>query len=319
MSQKPKAAKMTTDESEPLYGREVFERLRRTLNFEVRLGSDGCATAVATTDEYIAANYEIRDDGVYLKPDQEMDSLDWLPACALDGADAPDSLTAPALPLPFKPQHFGAFVLGGWGYFLGQRFGMPNGELSDEEAVLHLSGQRDAKPREAVVKVRKVLLQARERVAKIDSTWENAKRVFNEIEGRIAEHEAAPDELRARLAAAGRAMNDAEPAWRRAMVHALLVGDPAPSTNGACEPQADEAEDTSPHGSRERQEQLVLRCLRDLGFDPTSLPTSGRRRGSPAKGKVRTLLVTCRPMLITEDQFLHTWKSLKRKGLIAER
>jgi hypothetical protein len=201
------------------YGREVFERLRQRMDFVERVGSDGRDVVIAMTDDYIAPNYEIREDGVYLKHDQELDSLNWLPACDLDGQDA---LSAPALPIPFTARHFAAFVLGGWGWHLGQRFGMPCHDLDDDDAVRHLGGVRDAAARKAVLAGRKLLLQARANVANTDPTWENAKRDFEAAKDEQSKHATAPAELLAVLAAAHTAMSDAEPTWRKAMVRVLL-------------------------------------------------------------------------------------------------
>jgi hypothetical protein len=254
MSTRPNAAKSAVDEPDLCYGREVFERLRNTMDFLVREGSDGRVTVVATTDDCIIPNYDIRDDGVYLKLYQELDSLDWLPACVAVGADAPDPLSAPALPLPFTARQFGAFVLGGWGWFLGQRFGMPYDDLNDEDAVLHLSGQRDAKPREVVLTARKLLALAREQVAKSDPTWENAKRNLVVAELTLSKHATPPAELRAALAAAQRAVEDAEPAWRKAMVRVLLPLH-----------QAKAIKDASPQTAEQRQADRYRACV-DAGL-----------------------------------------------------
>ena len=45
----------------------------------------------------------------------ETDILQWMPACELDGPDAPDLLKTPSLPTPFTANELAAFMLDGAG------------------------------------------------------------------------------------------------------------------------------------------------------------------------------------------------------------
>lgn len=218
------------------YRREVFERLRQTLEF-VWCGD----TLVDTTDDYIAPHYEILDEGVFLRPET---GIEWTPACEHEGPDAPDPLTAPAIPFPFSANELAAFFLDGWGYFLGDRFAMLEGGPDEETMREVLSGARDAKPREALIAAGHALKEARSRAADLEAERERTKLLFNEAQAaHRTSGKCASGTSRATLRQAREAKDLAEGAWRQRMVHLLLSASaPARHTETAEERRARRAQ-----------------------------------------------------------------------------
>lgn len=236
--------------TEPQYAREVFERLRQTL--EVLLTDD---SAVAWTDEDIAPNYELRDDGAWLRSNADSDSLNWTPSCDLDeGPTSPDPLTTPALPFPFTARQLAAFMLDGWGWHLAQQFAGEDGQPDLDRVQALLGSVRDAKPRRAIVEAFGVLAQAREQVgvpdialaqaeqaavAALDGATKEANRLHNWRERGISERERnarvrkrnkMTAAAKAALRRARQAREQDERAWRKAMVRWLLNAETAKLT-----------------------------------------------------------------------------------------
>lgn len=228
--------------AEPLYSLAVFERLRESLDVQFR----GDAV-VAGDDGYIRPNYEIRDDGAWLRASDVVDSLNWTPACDLSAAhDSPDPLTTPALPFPFTARYLAAFMLDGWGWFLHQRFVGADGLLDVETAQALLGGVRDAKPREAIEAALAALVQARHFVGEPDADLAKAENVAasafaeanndaerlhdwrakdiseQERDARVQRRNAMTDSATAALRQAQAAQQEDHKAWRTRMVLWLL-------------------------------------------------------------------------------------------------
>lgn len=228
---------------EPKYAREVFERLRETL--DVLLDERGL---IAWKDEYIAPNYVLREDGAWLRPNADSDSLNWTPSCDLDeGPTSLDPLITPALPFPFTARQFAAFMLDGWGRHLAQRFAGKDGQPDMDLVQTLLGSVRDAQPRKAIVEAFSLLAQARQQVgvpdmnvaqaeqaaaAAFDGAMKEANRLHNWREvGIAADERNARVRKRNKLAAAEKAAlrrarearEKDEGAWRKAMVRWLLT------------------------------------------------------------------------------------------------
>jgi hypothetical protein len=212
-----------TAAGEPQYDLAVFKRLIEPLQVAV-LGD----TLVPVDDMFISPNYDIRDDGVWLRrEDQVMGQHHWTPACELDGPNAPDPLTTPALSPQFKARHLAVFMLGGWGYFLGERYGVidERGVAIDPEFDAHafqlLGLVSDVKPREALSAAWQILDDARKHVGELDVKLGEARRKC-----RAAKTPKARD-------VAAKAEKEAEGAWRKAVVQYLIEDAPnGASTSG---------------------------------------------------------------------------------------
>ena len=117
---------------EPQYTRAVFEGLLDTL--DIVLTKTGKMHA---PDRIVSGNYDIRDDGVWLRENNVVDALNWTPVCDLEeGFESPDPLTTPALPFPFTARQLAAFMLSGWGWHLGERFSDVTGALDTKVVSL---------------------------------------------------------------------------------------------------------------------------------------------------------------------------------------
>lgn len=165
---------------EPQYAREVFERLRESL--DVLFTGDAL---IAWEDRYIKPNYDIREDGAWLRPNGVVDTLNWTPACELaELPNGPDPLSTPALPFPFTARHLAAFMLHGWGEFLHERFAGEDRQADPQMSRMLLGGVRDAKPREAIAGAVAALAMARQQFGEPDATLADAeyaaKRAFDE-------------------------------------------------------------------------------------------------------------------------------------------
>lgn len=224
------------------YGRQVFERLQQTLAV-VEL--DGALIAV--TDSCIEPNYRLGDDGVWLRPNDAVDSLNWTPACDLaDGPDAPDPLTEPALPFPFSAAQLAAFMLDGWGEHLRESFAGEKGQPDLVTQGRRLGGVRDAKPREALVAAFSALARACRQVGEPDESlveavqaadaafgaataeaerlhdWREAGITESERSARVRRRNQATAAAEAVLKGAREARVRDHEAWRKAMVRVLL-------------------------------------------------------------------------------------------------
>ncbi|RVT52748.1 hypothetical protein [Rubrivivax albus] len=220
----------------------MFERLRETLDVQFRGDS-----VVAGDDGYIKPNYELRDDGAWLRANDVEDSFNWTPACDVAAAhDGPDPLTTPALPFPFTARQLAAFMLDGWGWFLHQRFVGDDGLLDVETAQALLGGVRDAKPREAIEAALAALVQARHFVGEPDAELAKAEKVAastfdalnakaeklhdwrakgiseQERDARVQRRNAMTDSAKAALRQAQTAQHEDHKAWRSRMVLWLL-------------------------------------------------------------------------------------------------
>lgn len=303
---------------EPLYARQVFERLREAL--DVLLNDDAL---VAWEDSYIKPNYELRDDGAWLRADVGVDSLNWTPVCDLEESpDSPDPLTTPALPFPFTARQLAAFMLDGWGSFLHQRFASEDGRLDVDVVQALLGGVRDAKPREAIAGAFAALAKASQDVgepdaslaesqvaatAALDEAKKEAERLHPWREDGITEEERSArvqmrnemtTQAKAALSAARTAQEKDHTDWRKAMVRWLLdpasrmlpseankaVGaTPAASATNAIVP-------TKPVSRARAQENAILGKFKELGVDPMRLPRPKPGKSSPPVARVRAAL-----------------------------
>jgi hypothetical protein len=204
------------------YQREVFERLRQALEVEWR--GD---TLLSAVDEFIAPHYEIRENGLLLL---DGTGREWTPTVEQqDGLDAPDSLTKPALPFPFSGHELGAFFLGGWGYFLGDRFAMLDGGPDEETMDALLSGARDATPRKALLAAGRALTEARQRVAETHADLARIEATYRQAIADIGRPDIKPKALRH----AQSAFEKIEAAWRKEMVRLLTASAPVGHTETA--------------------------------------------------------------------------------------
>lgn len=198
----------------------VFERLRKLLDVVVK-GN----TLHPATDDYIKPNYDVRDNGLWLKEQSgDVDALNWTPACAQQSLPkAPDPLLA--LPQPFKAQHLAAFFLGGWGYFLGCRCVwddlfvlIPNGP-----DLALLNGVQDARARLALNLTWQALADARAKISNGDDELGRALREADAAYSRALDAIGREDALyNENMAVAHAAFNALERKWRTAMVQHLL-------------------------------------------------------------------------------------------------
>lgn len=302
----------TDDSTEPQYARDVFVRLHQSL--DVLVTDDA---AIARMDEYNAPNYELRDDGAWLRPNAESDVHNWTPACDLDeGPTSPGPLTTPALPFPFTARHLAAFMLDGWGWHWAQRLAGEDGQPDLDRVQAFLGSVRDAKPRKAIVEAFAALEQARQQVgvpdmsfaqaeqaaaAALDNAMKEANRLHNWRERGIGE-----DERRARVegrremaAAAKDTLKDAretlekdDEARRKAMVRWLL----APERGKLSRDEWSSLSNTDGPGSarplpRARaQENAILAKFKEFGVDPLRLPKPKPGKSSPPVAKVRAAL-----------------------------
>lgn len=248
----------TAANREAEYAKAVFERLRETL--DVVLMDSG---TLPLSDVAIQPNYDIRDNGVWLR-DGQVRLFDWTPVCDLEeGYGSPDPLTTPALPFPFTARQLAAFMLDGWGWFLAERFVGEDGEVDAEVVKMLLGGARDAKPREAITAAFAALSAARKRVGEPDReldkaeceakaayqqkhdeaeqlhNWREAGITESERDARVQRRNEAVTTEKADLERAMEANQTAHAKWRRKMVRWLL--------DDACQ-----AEDEAPDNRRIR-------------------------------------------------------------------
>ena len=227
---------------EPQYTRAVFEGLLDTL--DIVLTKTGKMHA---PDRIVSGNYDIRDDGVWLRENNVVDALNWTPVCDLEeGFESPDPLTTPALPFPFTARQLAAFMLSGWGWHLGERFSDVTGALDTKVVSLLLGGKRDAKLRESITAAFGELQCARLRALKPDpQLWLSLARAKEECDTAETAAEAAndwndqnqPEEVqenrrltylatvnpyRQRVSEVESAYNEAQEKWRKAIVRDLL-------------------------------------------------------------------------------------------------
>lgn len=289
------------DRLEPQYAREVFERLRETLDVVL---TD--RTAIRCKDAYIAPNYELRDDGAWLRANEQEDALNWTPACdAEEGLGSPDPLTTPALPFPFTARQLAAFLLDGWGWFLHARFADEDGQLDLGTVQALLGSVRDAKPREAIAAAFAALAQARQHVGEADASvfaselaavaafetaTARAERLHDGREGGITERERSARVQRrnemtaAAKAALGKSQSAREKdhsTWRRATVRWLLGGGIQ---------AAEASSSTRPMPRAQAQENAILAKFSELGIDPMKLPRPKPGKSCPPVAKVRAAL-----------------------------
>ena len=228
---------------EPQYKRKVFEGLLNALDVVLTDNSN-----IHMPDDTVRGNYDIQDDGVWLRKNDAVPAFNWTPVCDLEeGPESPDPLTTPALPFPFTARQLAAFTLGGWGWFLGQRFADGTGMLDTEVVPLLLDGSPDnTKLRESITAAFSALQNARlnapipdpELERKLVKTQEECEAAVTAAEatydwGDMNQQEAVREKRRlAYLAAvnpyrnkkreAQVAYDEAQEAWRKAMVRELL-------------------------------------------------------------------------------------------------
>lgn len=228
---------------EPRYKREVFEGLLHSL--DVVLTDDN--SIIHMPDDVVRRNYDIRDDGVWLQQNGAVSVFNWTPACDLEeGPDSPDPLTTPALPFPFTARQLAAFTLGGWGWFLGERFADNTGLLDAEVVQLLLSGSRNTKLRESITaafsalenarlnapipdpELERALVKAQEECEAAETAagaahdWRDTNQPEAVREKRRLAYLAAVNPHRQKKREAQVATDEAQETWRKAMVRQLL-------------------------------------------------------------------------------------------------
>lgn len=263
MNQSASNTGATAVNREAEYAQSVFERLRETL--DVLLTDSG---TLQVADDSIQPNYDIRDDGLWLRNHQER-LFEWTPVCDLEeGPGSPDPLTTPALPFPFTARQLAAFMLDGWGWFLAERFAGEDGEVDAEVVKMLLGGARDAKPREAITAAFAALSAARKRVGEPDrkldkaeceaeaaykQKHDEAERLHNwreagitkvERDARVQRRNEAVAAEKSDLHRAMEANRNAHAKWRRAMVQWLLDDTCQASGAGAAHDQDEHIQDS---------------------------------------------------------------------------
>ena len=227
---------------EPQYKREIFEGLLHTLDVVLTDNS-----IINMQNDAVRGNYDIRDDGAWLRKNDAVPAFNWTPASDLEeGPESPDPLTTPALPFPFTARQLAAFMLSGWGWHLGERFSDVTGALDTKVVSLLLGGKRDAKLRESITAAFGELQCARLRALKPDpQLWLSLARAKEECDTAETAAEAAndwndqnqPEEVqenrrlaylatvnpyRQRVSEVESAYNEAQEKWRKAIVRDLL-------------------------------------------------------------------------------------------------
>lgn len=249
---------------EPQYKRAVFEGLLDTL--DVVLTDNGC---IHMADGTLRGNYDIRDDGVWLRKNNVVDAMNWTPVCDLEaGPESPDPLTTPALPFPFTARQLAAFTLGGWGWFLGERFSDGTGLLDAEIVPLLLGGKLDTKLRESITTAFSALQSTRlnttipapelwqmlviakeecetaETAAEAAHDWIEPNQPEAVREKRRLAYLAAVNPYRQKMREAQVAYDEAQETWRKAMVRELLNPVPPKPELSEAEREAEEKEFT---------------------------------------------------------------------------
>lgn len=203
----------------------------------------GRKVAEAILGDYLPDMFDIRDNGIYPKL-EDLEVLQWNPACDMEGADAPDPLESPSLPFPFAATHLAAFMLDGIGCLLPSIYGPLGGEPSEE--MLRGLGIRATKAREALREAYAAYRSAESVVGCFDHELETrmletadkcdeanglANRQEKVFEPGISFIEATSRRARARKAVetfraeadSARSMYEEEhAAWRKSMVRVLL-------------------------------------------------------------------------------------------------
>ncbi len=93
---------------------------------------------------------ELEPDGVFVRAADNRSALAWHPACEIDTRGSPDPLTAPWLPFPFSAEELAAFMCGGWGEFVRERFGPWDSGPWQHELRRHFLGRRSLKAAEVL-------------------------------------------------------------------------------------------------------------------------------------------------------------------------
>lgn len=226
---------------EPTYTRSVFEAILAGLG----------------PDSSFRAQFRCDDRGAWVCDPDTAGHLAWHPMCELMEPGSPNPLDTPWLPFPFTARQLAAFMADGWGYFIQEKYGdWEDGPDPDELGSVGVLG---GKAREALVAAYQAYRDALELAPGLDKSLAARDRDLVD-QYREARDEAAvrhglyePDipagEYSARLArvsesvaaldvlvlAARKAANDAEAAWRRAVVqHLLLPIDKVPAESFRC-------------------------------------------------------------------------------------
>ncbi len=227
---------------EPQYKREIFEGLLHTLDVVLTDNS-----IINMQNDAVRGNYDIRDDGAWLRKNDAVPAFNWTPASDLEeGPESPDPLTTPALPFPFTARQLAAFTLGGWGWFLGERFADDTGLLDTEVVPLLLGGSLNTKLRESITaafsalqnarlnapipnpELERALVKAQEEceaaatAAGAAHDWRDTNQPEAVREERRLAYLAAVNPYRQKKREAQVAYDEAQETWRKAMVRQLL-------------------------------------------------------------------------------------------------
>jgi hypothetical protein len=199
---------------------------------------------------------EFKSDGVHLTSEMlEYDTsqvLHWKYVCELENPDAPNPLTAPALPFPFTANELTAYMLDGVGAVITSIYG--NWEDGPDQAMLDSMGVQGREPRRAITDAYGAFMAAQATVGsypaelqkRADRLWKiysyrNSKAntregVFadgvtrDEANARRARAIASNAELERLYSLAMKEFQAAFGAWRKAMVCQLLQPAPAQTT-----------------------------------------------------------------------------------------
>lgn len=109
--------------------------------------SYGVKVAEAILGRYCRDYIVVKENGVW-PIYEDLDILQWKPACELEGPDAPDPFDAPSLPIPFNANDLAAFMVAGVGGLASSAYGDWN--TGPDEEVLQSMGTLANKAREAL-------------------------------------------------------------------------------------------------------------------------------------------------------------------------
>ncbi len=136
----------------------------------------GKEVAQVITQRFLNEYLEYREDGVYIRDgyveNDPIGLFTWTPACELEGPEAPDALTAPALPIPFTARELGAFLLNGVGAHIVGCYG-GSYECGPDKGMLNDLGIRAGKAREALHAAYVAILDAQNTVGALDEAKQN--------------------------------------------------------------------------------------------------------------------------------------------------
>lgn len=214
----------------------------------------GLEVAKAIVGKYCDDWVEINEKGVWPKYD-DLDILQWIPVCELDGPDSPDPFTTPGLPIPFNVNELAAFMINGPGALVSSAYG--NWQYGPDDEMLQSMGILATKAKEALRGAYAAYREAERIVgpldmntqnladslrAKLDTENNKANKRVKLYEKGISDLEYSTRRAKARefireisekSAEASLLADKENKAWVNAMVRQLLQHQMAPTTDAA--------------------------------------------------------------------------------------